>query len=920
MGQLTKTQAKLGKPYIDLEFLLRCFKEVLIDNGEKELANYLPWINEPNEIPFESFGQKHVQMYSIAFQLLNMVEENGDVQRRREKENENLSSTKGLWANSLEYLKSWNIDQEEIADIAAKTYIEPVLTAHPTEAKRATVLEHHRELYLLLVKRENQMYTDMEQGDIRHEVKLTLDRLWRTGEIFVEKPDLASELRSVTHYLTNVFPNTIQILDRRFMHAWEGAGFDTSLVRDPRKLPKISFGSWVGGDRDGHPFVTADVTRDTLQSMRLNSLVVIRRFLMKLVKHLSFSINIEDTSKKLRKRADAIVAEIGEQAEDVLKRNNGEGFRQFINLLLHKLPIDIEREHATHLKELPHSYRNSDQLIDDLIILHEALIEYGAVEIAYNDVNEAIRIVQTFGFHLAHLDIRQNSGFHEKAIAQLMDAAGLVGDKFLEWNEEQRVKFLNKELQSNRPFTSRHDNLGHEAQAVLDCYKVLAGYVERYREQCLGSLIVSMTRSLSDLLTVYVLAREAGLTIQQGDGFACRMQVVPLFETIDDMEGSPAILDSFLKHPFTRRSLAYQQTIRDHHRPVQQVMIGYSDSNKDGGALASQWHLFKTQKELTAVGLKHNAQIRFFHGKGGSISRGAGPTHYFLRSLPLHALQGDLRLTEQGETIAQKYANKINASYNLELLLAGTTSMTALHNHQNGNGKETEEIMSFLSETSQAHYSNLLHHPNFIKFFGEATPIDAIENSKIGSRPARRTGKRSLTDLRAIPWVFSWSQSRFNITSWYGVGSTLEQFMIEQPEAFDRFRETVEESDLVRYVFQNVDASLMTTSPAIFEKYAALVEDADVRESVLSVIKEEYDRTVRMLDVLMRKTFSQRQQKHYYSSLLRTEALETIHTIQLSLLKKWRVEKEDKDPNAENTLLELLMTINGIAGALRTTG
>ncbi|BDD04833.1 phosphoenolpyruvate carboxylase [Aureibacter tunicatorum] len=919
MNQLTKTQANLGKPYIDLEYLLVCFKEVLEENGEAELAKCIPWINEIDKDVLE-LDHKHIQLFSIVFQLLNMVEENGAVQHRRKREDEYGSDTiNGLWGKSLKLCKEKGLSGKQIIDSVKSAHVEPVLTAHPTEAKRATILEHHRELYLLLVKRENRMYTDIEREDLRRDIKLAIDRIWRTGEIYIEKPNLKDELRGIVHYLKNVFPDVVKILDRRFYEAWRYNGFDKSLIKVPENLPKYSFGNWVGGDRDGHPFVTAEVTKETLGTLRLNALIVVRRSLMKLVKQLSFVLKLEKAPDLLKTRVDEIIEQVGDSAHVALERNKGEAFRQFVGLLLMKLPIDIEREHATKLKDYSYCYKNEDELLRDLDILQKSLVEYGAEEIAYADVNEAIRIIQTFGFHLAHLDIRQNSDFHDKAIQQLMNAAGLEGDKFVEGSEEERLAILNGELTSARPFTHRKMKREQNAQAVVDCYKVLTDYIEKYSAKGLGSLIISMTRSLSDLLSVYILAREAGLFVQEEDGFACRMPVVPLFETIDDMERSPEILDAFLSHPFTQRSLKYQKRTKGQDKPMQQVMIGYSDSNKDGGVLASQWNLYSTQAKLTAVGEKHGVRILFFHGKGGSISRGAGPTHYFMKSLPEGALQNDIRLTEQGETIAQKYANRMNATYNLELLMAGTATNTLLGNSEE-HTKEVEDVMEYLSHVSQKHYQELIHHEHFIKFFSQATPIDAIEHSKIGSRPARRTGKRTLNDLRAIPWVFSWNQSRFNITSWYGVGSTLEEFMNEKPEMFERFRELVDFDPLLRYVLTNIDTSLAATDKSIFEKYAGLVEDEEVKSSILGLIENELEKTEKILGILFKRPIEERRPNHYYSNQLRAQALNLLNDRQVELLKQWRDETANEDPRSEETLQEILLLINAIAGALRNTG
>ncbi len=922
MNALQQVQEKLGKPYHDLQFLLECLNETLIENGEESIASAIPWISANREIDLETFNDRHVQLYSMVFQLLNIVEVNGAVQNRRKQEDsKSMASVNGLWAKNLQDLIKDGYTDKEIAGTMPETKVEPVLTAHPTEAKRATVLEHHRNIYLMMVKRENKMYTRKEQNEIRREIKLELYRLWKTGEIFTEKPDLPSELRNVLHYLTNVFPEVLGILDRRLSLAWEEVGLDPKYMKDFRNYPKLSFGNWVGGDRDGHPFVTSKVTSDTLNSLRLYAFIIIRRELTKLVKNLSFSLDYEDANRKLRERITDLLIELGPEGREAFERNKGEVFRQMINLMITKLPLDVQREHATALHEHPGSYVHARELIDDLLILQESLVKFGALTIAHADLNQMIRLVETFGFHLAHLDIRQNSHFHEKAVAELMNGASLDGDWFLNASESERLEFINKELETNRPFTHPAMNLDEHADAVTSCYKVLLKHIDHYGTQGIGSLIVSMTRSLSDLLSVYLLAREAGLTKTTENGPVCLLPVVPLLETIEDMKNGPEIVRSFLQHPYTKRSLEYLKAQNKQKDLVQQVMVGYSDSNKDGGILASQWGLYQVQSTLANVGEEEGVRIRIFHGKGGSISRGAGPTHWFIKALPYHSIRGDIRLTEQGETIEQKYANKINASYNLELLQAGTTTATLLFKRSKKTGYEFGDLMNKLADESKNYYRQLIEHKDFLPFFSEATPIDAIESSKIGSRPARRTGKRSLEDLRAIPWVFSWSQSRFNITSWYGIGKTFYDLMESDKAEFNRFKEGVVYDSFIRYVLTNVDTSLAATDEQIMEQYASLVTDNRVRKTMMDLIMEELTRTRSMFELILEKPISERRTQHWYSNVIRASAMEDLHKKQIELLKTWRYQKQEgNSARAEETLTSLLLTINAIAGALRTTG
>jgi phosphoenolpyruvate carboxylase len=911
---------KLGKPYKDLSFLLQAFKDVLIENGEIDVASTIPLLQ--NKIDVGTFlDDRGVQLYSILFQLVHIVEVNGAVQQRRKEENQDLSQVRGLWAYQINKVKQAGIDAVAITSALKNTRVEPVLTAHPTEAKRATVLEHHRELYLLLVERENTMFSNQELMTNKEKIKSSLYRLWKTGEIYLEKPDVPSEIRNVLHYFTNVFPEVLPILDRRLIQAWEFLGYNKKDLFEHKAFPQVTFGNWVGGDRDGHPLVTSKVTVETLKQLRLNAFVVLRRKLTQLVKQLSFALNIEDAPDHLQWRVGELLLELGENAYEVYNRNKGEAFRQFISLIIEKLPLATARGHATALHERSISYRYSFELKKDLALLQSALKDYGAITISEIEIHESIRLVETFGFHLAKLDVRQNSAFHDKAISQLINATGKSGDWFIHASEEDRLAFIEEELTSGRPFVRNLNDLADEARNVMEVYAVISEHVQQYGTEGIGSLIVSMTRNVSDLLVVYILAREAGLTRYTPDGMVCMLPVVPLLETIEDLSNGPAILVAFLSHPVTLRSLKYQAQQQEILSISQQVMIGYSDSNKDGGLLCSQWNLHKAQINLSNAANKFGIKIRFFHGKGGTISRGAGPTHYFVQALPGHSFNGDIRLTEQGETIEQKYANRVNAVYNLEVLTASSLSHSLLGSLKEPSGHPLTDILEWMAQESQNVYTQLLNEQGFIAFFRQATPIDALEQSRIGSRPSRRTGAYSLADLRAIPWVFAWSQARYNMTSWYGIGSTLEKLRAERPKDYEKFQIALKDDPFIRYFITNVDTSLARSSIHIMKDYAELVDNKNIRNKFSQLFEKELSLTEAHLSFLLDKTLEERRPRHYYSNLLRNSLIEDLHRSQIRLLKEWRMlVKSDDSQQSDKTLVSLLLTINAIASATGQTG
>ncbi len=914
---LNKVKTAIGKPYEDLEFLMLALKESLEDNNEAYMAAQIPFINDINYEELE-FTHKHIQLFSILFQLINLVEINHAVQSRRARENEDLTSVHGLYAHQIKRLLDKDISVDQIVKSLQSSRIEPVLTAHPTEAKRATVLEHHRELYLLLVKRENSMYSTFEQEDIRSQIKNNLYKLWKTGEIFVEKPDVESELRNMLHYFSNVFPLIIPLMDRRLKQAWANAGLDKRLLEENFAYPKVRFGNWVGGDRDGHPLVTPEITENTLLQLRYTALLTIRRELIKLIRTLSFQLHFAEAPLALQHRGQQMKIELGEAGAAAYNRNRGEAFRQYLNLVVHKLPIEVGDGEKISLSNKDYVYRFPDELLEDLRILKQSLIEYGARSVAYGDVDVALRLIESYGFHAAAVDIRQNSSYHDKVIAQFMTAAGMDGDKFLHGSDKYRLDIVNQELKSLRPFTHTKTPLPLEAKNMKAVHQVVDKYVSKYGVQGIGAFIVSMTRSATDLYAVYLIAREAGLLRVSEEGIIMPVPVVPLLETIDDLHAGPKIIDEYLSHPLVKRSLEFIRNQRKDKQPVQMVMVGYSDSNKNGGILASQWGLHKAQDEISEVGKKHGVKIRYFHGKGGSISRGAGPTHYFVDSLPANAVLGDMRLTEQGETIEQKYANKINAVYNLELLSASVFG-SSFKDRKSGK-HPLSDTLEWMAETSRNKYQSLLHMPDFMKFYRQATPIDAIESSKIGSRPSRRTGAHTLDDLRAIPWVFSWSQCRYNMTSWFGVGTTLEALKNERPEEYTKFKKMLKTDPFIRYVLTNVDTSLASTDEDIMKSYADLVPEEEVRNRFFNEFIDELHRSKENLASLLGKPIEERRSQHYYSSLLRADLMEPLHRKQINLLKDWRVARELDVEKADHMLLSLLLTINAIASAMRHTG
>ena len=876
---------------------IKGLRDVLKSSGQNHLAALLPWLEDSKETAKLAEAGDIAEIYSIAFQLLDMVEERVAFEFRHDREALlGPESEKGLWPRCLKALKAEGFAEEEIAQAMSHIRIEPVFTAHPTEAKRASVRERHRDLYDRLQNKEKHGLTTEEKVIAREEFLTALEALWNTGEIHVERPSVERELRNALYYLREVFPDTVERIGQRLEWSWESAGFSPDTLKNAGGGPKMRFGLWIGGDRDGHPFVTADVTRDTLQELRRQAVKLFRRELAGVAQELTVSAPAHPASEALLCRIEELAASLGGEGTYILARNPEEPWRSFGYLLRARL----ENNDKVTVQELE----------ADLELMDDSLVAIGAKRLAARVVQPVIRKLRTFGLHLAELDVRQNSEFHDKAVSQLLTAAGLDdGESFAEWPEEKRVTFLSKELESPRPFLHPDQSAGSEADAVRSCYRVLDDH-RRKRGEGLGSLIVSMTRQLSDLLVVHLFAREAGLTELVEGKTACVLQVVPLFETLEDLENAAGIVDDYLSHPVTKNHLSIAS---NRERPIQQVMLGYSDSNKDGGILASQWGLERAQRSITNIGRKHGVAFRFFHGRGGTVSRGAGPTNWFMRALPHGSLSGDFRMTEQGETIARKYAYPDNAAYHLESLEACVTRTTVKHLRKEETEDPGIDLFPTLAQTSMKAYRRLLEEPGFMSFYRQATPIDALEQNQMGSRPSRRSGAATLDDLRAIPWVFSWTQARFYLPGWYGAGTALEALKQEQPEDFARLAETIGRSTFARYVFTSIETNLMSSSPELMSAYASLVEDGEVRGRFMGMIEAEYQLLSDRLAELFPTPIKDRRPRYAKTLALRDEPLRTLHLQQVELLREWR--KADSELPRE-----IIFSISAIASGLRTTG
>ncbi len=889
---------------VDRRFIIDCYTEMLSRINENELvvlinSTLLGDKIEAHELP----NEKIIQSLSIYFQLMTLVEENAATQYRRKLEDQDKSITiRGSWAEAFNIWKNANLTEDEMLDAISQTHIIPVLTAHPTEAKRITVIEIHRALYLLLVQKENTSLSKIEQNVIRENIINLLERWWRTGEIYLEKPDVKDERANVMHYLSKVFPVVLKNTDIHLKSAWVALGLNPNKIKNPDLFPTIEFGSWVGGDRDGHPFVTAPITKETLLLHRKTALALIREALVDLVKKISVSAITNPVPFELSEAIDKKVIALGESGKRATDRNHYEPWRQFVSLIICQLDNTI----SENIADSKTHYKSSKALEEDLKLLRAVLIQNGLKSLAEDLLFPVERSVKSFGFHLAKLDIRQNSAFHDKAITQILKTNGEEDCDFENWDEEKRVHYLNHLLENNEPITDVAISYGAEADAVLDCYKVVRQHINQYGIDGIGSFIISMTRNLSDLLVVYLLMRETQL-------LNTSIKVVPLLETIQDLHNGPQIVASFLKHPITK-ARAKKTGFK------QEVMLGYSDSNKDGGTIASKWNLYKAEIALTKAGINNNTEIYFFHGTGGTISRGGGKYHRFLESMPENTVFGTFKITVQGESVAQLFGNPMTAIYNLSALSSGV----ARHLAENKNKKETPqypaESMEFLAQKSFEHFKNLIDTPGFINFFSKATCIDVLEKSKIGSRPARRTGTRTLKDLRAIPWVFSWNLSRFTLTGWFGLGEALKALKEEKPEEYNALKQAAKHWNFFKFLMIQTETNLILANLEIMEQYASLDEDVHERDLFMNQLLTDYKNGIHFIEMLFDEPSSDRRMGQYDNLEWRNDKLFVLHQLHIKYLKIWRRLTDEDSLEKDKLLNKLLSLTNALSSGLKNTG
>jgi phosphoenolpyruvate carboxylase len=820
-----------------------------------------------------------VRGFMLFSMLANLAEDRQGVETEKDAD----------FASALERLKADGIGQDAVMALLDQALVVPVLTAHPTEVRRKSMIDHKNRIAELMALKDRGL-DETEDGDKVDEAILRqIALLWQTRVLRREKLGVADEVETALSYLRDVFLPVIPALYARWDRAIGG------------RLPSfLRTGNWIGGDRDGNPFVTAD----SLRLVLARSAEAVLAYYLDAVHALGAELSISTEHTTV---SDAVL-KLAEASHDTGGSRRDEPYRRALSGIYARLSATHEKltgkPPARPAPIAGEPYGEPAELREELVAIARGLADEGAGPLASGGaLGRLIRAVETFGFHLATLDMRQNSAVHERVVAELLKTAG-VADDYAALPEDERVALLRRELESPRLLTSPYADYSEETASELAIVRAAAEAHGKYGRQCITHYIVSMAQSVSDLLEVHVLLREAGLYMPREQPSA-HIMAIPLFETIADLQGAPAIMQAWLALP----EVAAIASARGH----QEVMIGYSDSNKDGGYLTSTWQLSRGSTALKPVFEQANIAMQLFHGRGGAVGRGGGSSFSAILAQPPGTVQGRIRITEQGEVIAAKYGTRSSAMTNLEAMTSATLlASLAPEKLAPADAERFAAAMDRLSDTAFKAYRGLVYETEgFRTFFRQATPIAEIAGLKIGSRPASRKQSDAIEDLRAIPWVFSWAQARIMLPGWYGVGAALDAF-----EDKGLLREMASAWPFFASALANMEMVLAKSDMAIAEHYAALVEDVALRDAIFGRIRDGWQATHDGLLTVTRQTRLLEKHPGLETSIrLRLPYIEPLNLLQVELLKRHR--RGEDDPRIGEGIL---LSINAIATALRNSG
>jgi phosphoenolpyruvate carboxylase len=837
-----------------------------------------------------------VRSFTNYFQLINLAEDSERIRRIRTREMRVPGPRRGSVREAIGLLAERGISSEQLREILEHAQIRLVLTAHPTEARRRTIIAKLARIFAILRELDERSLTEDEATRLRQRLAHTIEELWYSDEVRAVGLTVLDEVRTSLVYLLSTFVEVIPQLYRDLELAIAEFYPDLQIELPPVLMP----GTWIGGDRDGNPFVTPEVTLQALDIMRSAALGLLETRLIELSGRLSVAESISGPAPLLEPLVAELSALFPETAATVARLNSGEPYRQVLTLMRERVRAALE--------DRPSGYPASGDLINDLWLIDRSLREQGADRIADGDLRDLIRIAQVFGFHLAVMDIRDHAKRNAAALGELLLAAGVTPD-FLALSEADRIDLLVREIENPRPLAPRSlDSYSAETREVVATFRMVEEAISGRHRGAIESYVISGAETPSDVLTVLLLMKDAGLA-DPGGGNA-RLSIAPLFEQEAGLRDAPDTMRRLLDLPVYRRALASRGD-------VQEVMVGYSDSNKEIGFFGSAWALYTAQRDLTRLFTEYGVRQQFFHGRGGAIGRGGGPTNVAILAQPPGSVNGQIKLTEQGEVIASRYATAPIARRELELVTGAVlaSSVDLLATPDGERLARFESIMSEITSAAVAAYRDLVYgDPDFVRFFEEATPIAEISGLQIGSRPARRKQTHRIEDLRAIPWVFSWTQSRFLLPGWYGVGTGLavarEQFGLPILQSMAR------DWPFFAATIGNAEMALAKSDLDIAARYASLVQDVGLRERIWARIAHEHALAVsEILALTDQDRLLERDPVLRRSIDRRNPYVDPISFVQVELLRRARSGAAD-----DTTMRTILRTVNGIAGGLKNTG
>ena len=841
-----------------------------------------------------------IRAYSYFSHLANIAEDQHHIRRTRRHDVAGSPPRPGTVARAINEAVQSGISADELRSFFAGAYVSPVLTAHPTEVRRKSTMKREIAVAELLTRSETGTWTEDELAEIKEELVRNILVLWQTNLLRQTRLDVLDEVTNGMSYFDYTFfkelPRLYAKLEDRL------AKIDPSTSDQP--LPSfLRIGSWVGGDRDGNPYVSAEVLNETLRRQSVKAINFYLEEIHQLGEELPLSTAVIDASPAL--------LEFASESPDKSPHRQIEPYRRALSSIYAKLAatqmvLNGERTARRPIADAE-PYVAADDICADLDILRHSLEENSSAALANGRLRHLHRAVSCFGFYLARLDLRQNSDVHAECLHEMIEVA-MPGTNYQELSEDRRVELLCQELNTVRPLMSPYQNYSELTTKELAIFNAARRNHDTYGTDCIAHAIVSNTRSASDLLGLAVLLKEAGLVGHDGN---CALNLVPLFETIDDLRCCVSIMDRLFSLP------AYRRLINS-LGGIQEIMLGYSDSNKDGGYVTSGWELYKAEVGLVALAKRHGILLRLFHGRGGTVGRGGGPSYDAILAQPPGAVNGQIRLTEQGEVISSKYTNPEVGRRNLEIHVAATLEASLMHPEQGPVPSDFTETMERLSELAfQAYRTLIFETPGFNDYFRSSTVIEEISTLNIGSRPASRKKDGGIKDLRAIPWVFSWSQCRVMLPGWYGFGAAVATWLEEHPQGgLERLRAMYADWSFFRTLLSNMDMVLSKTNMAIARRYSELVDDKALRAAIFTRIREERSASIAaLLEITEADRLLAANPLLARSIHNRFPYVDPLNHLQVELLKAHRGHSQNP-----KVLRGLLLTINGISAGLRNSG